>query len=57
MNKNKETKARRAAYIKEIVNNSSNAAQAIKNLAQSLFLSEKTITRDLLAPDPPPPKK
>ena len=36
----------RAEYVKEVVNNSSNTTEAVKSLANELFLSERTIWRD-----------
>lgn len=47
MNKNKDISKKRADYIKDIVNKSKNTAKAIKKLSNELYLSERTIERDL----------
>jgi len=45
--KKKKTAEARADYVKRMVNQSPNAEQCIKALSKKLFLSEKTIVRDL----------
>ena len=47
MNKPKDKIQLRREYVRDRVNNSKRAAQAIKDLAAELFLSTKTIERDL----------
>ncbi len=47
MNKSQKIIKARADYIKKMVNQSPNAAQCIKALAKRLYLSERTIERDL----------
>jgi DeoR/GlpR family transcriptional regulator of sugar metabolism len=47
MNKSEDILKKRSDYIKEKVNKSKNTTKAIEKLSNELFLSEKTITRDL----------
>ena len=47
MNKSDKIIKARADYIKRMVNQSPNAAQCIRALAKKLYLSERTIDRDL----------
>jgi DeoR/GlpR family transcriptional regulator of sugar metabolism len=47
MNKNKKILEKRAQHIKNVVNKSKNTTKAIKKLSESLYLSERTIERDL----------
>lgn len=47
MNKNKEILKKRADYIKETINKSKNTIKAIQKLSAELYLSERTIERDL----------
>ena len=47
MNKNKSILQKRADHIKKEVNKSKNTSKAIKKLSNDLYLSERTIERDL----------
>jgi DeoR/GlpR family transcriptional regulator of sugar metabolism len=47
MYKDKKVKENRAAYVQQVVNKSKDTIKAIKKLSNELFLSEKTIERDL----------
>lgn len=47
MNKSKEILRKRAEHIKNVVNKSKNTTKAIKRLSNELYLSERTIERDL----------
>ena len=47
MNKSEKVKKARADHIKKRVNESKNTSKAIERLTNELFLSEKTILRDL----------
>lgn len=47
MNKNDNIRTARAKYVKECVNKSKNCTRAVEKLAKELFLSERTIERDL----------
>jgi hypothetical protein len=44
MNKNKIDKRRE--YVKDVVNSSSKSTEAVRQLAEELYLSERTIWRD-----------
>lgn len=45
--KNEEIAKKREAHIKKVVNESKNTSKAIEKLSNELFLSQKTIERDL----------
>ena len=47
MNKDKGVKEARAKYVQDVVNKSKNTIKAVRKLSKDLFLSEKTIERDL----------
>tara|TARA_R110002012_G_scaffold271164_3_gene456355 strand:- start:1527 stop:1676 length:150 start_codon:yes stop_codon:yes gene_type:complete len=47
MNKSKSKLEKRAEHIKNVVNKSKNTMKAIKRLSNELYLSERTIERDL----------
>ncbi len=47
MNKPKNILEKRAEYVKKEVNKSKNTTKAIKRLSNELYLSERTIERDL----------
>ena len=47
MNKTKSILSKRAEHVKKVVNKSKNTSQAIKELSNTLYLSERTIERDL----------
>lgn len=46
MNKSKIDE--RKEYVKDVVNKSENTTKAVEKLANELFLSERTIWRDLI---------
>jgi DeoR/GlpR family transcriptional regulator of sugar metabolism len=47
VNRDKELKGKRVIYVKEFVASYKNKTTAIRLLSEKLFLSEKTIRRDL----------
>lgn len=47
MNKSDKKMEKRAKYVKERIKESNNATREIRKLSQELFLSERTIERDL----------
>lgn len=47
MNKNDDIRTARAKYVKKCVSESKNCTKVVKKLAKELFLSERTIERDL----------
>jgi len=47
MNKPKTILDKRAEHVKNVVNKSKNTIKAIKKLSNELYLSERTIERDL----------
>lgn len=47
MNKSEKVRNERAKYVKKRVNESRNASVEIRRLSKELFLSERTIERDL----------
>lgn len=47
MNKTNKQLKERAEHVKKKVNSSDSAADAIRKLSKKLFLSERTIERDL----------
>lgn len=47
MNRDKKLKKQRADYVKAVVNKSDSTVKAVAKLSKRLFVSEKTIYRDL----------
>ncbi len=47
MNKNGKIRKARARYVKKRIEDTRNTTQEVKKLAKELFLSERTIERDL----------
>jgi hypothetical protein len=47
MNKNKRQQDRRAKYVQKRVSECNNTSEEVRRLAKELFLSERTIERDL----------
>ncbi len=47
MNRDNDLKKKRAAYVKKYVWRSKSTTRAIRELSQKLFVSERTIFRDL----------
>lgn len=47
MNKPQKIRDKRSDYVKDRIKNANNATLEVKKLAKELFLSERTIERDL----------